>query len=78
MENTTSKSVSVDATEFKLYDTDTYELGGTFPSGGKSLSGDIQGGEKIQLAIYFDVTLQTGTWEVHYELMALVDVGSAI
>ncbi|MGF9776054.1 DUF4352 domain-containing protein [Priestia aryabhattai] len=78
VENTTSKSVFVDATEFKLYDKDAFELGDALPSDDEALSGDIPGGKKIQGAIYFDVPAQTGTWEVHYESMASIDGESAI
>lgn len=78
VENTTKESYFVDNTEFKLYDTDGFELTDALPSDEDGLSADIPAGKKVQGAIYFDVPAQSGTWEVHYESIASMDGEQAI
>ncbi|WP_162939076.1 DUF4352 domain-containing protein [Paenibacillus lautus] len=70
IENTNKDSVFVDSMEFKLYDTDGFELSSALPGDEEKLSADLPGGKKAKGAIFFDVPVQEGTWELHYEALA--------
>lgn len=78
VENTNKESVFVDSTEFKLFDTDGFELEQALPEDDMALSGDIPAGKKMKGEVYFDTPKQQGAWELHYESMASIDGESAI
>lgn len=70
VENTNKESTYIDSTEFKMYDAEDFEITHALPSDEMELSAEIPGGKKVQGSLFFDVPVQSGTWEVHYESMA--------
>lgn len=66
VENTTSETVFVDNTDFKLYDENDFEVKSALPSGDIPLMDEISGGKKIKGKIYFDVPVQEGNFELIY------------
>ena len=78
IENTTSETIMPISNEFKLYDVDDFELTDALPSSDPRLMNEIAGGKKIQAALYYDVPVQEGTWELIYEPMMSLGGDTAV
>lgn len=67
VENKGKDSKSVSDYDFKLYDSDEFEVTAALPSEDSLISAEIPGGKRVKGILVYDVPKQDGkTWELHY------------